>query len=203
MKYSSTSSETFQHLYMDVYGPEFTNLKVTQYNYIQNEYNPYWFEIQPFTKIKANQHIVIEFPTKSNDGITNLFSYNLGLGQYKSGDSIAMDIFDTTIAGNPVTNAFMSCNIHHGDPATAIPAKVVCGKFTADINPTDTLRFAIAIVNPALIASQISIPLMVYSADPYLFTRTHFNLVSTAGYIFDKSNLLSKLGYPATTSMQM
>lgn len=71
---------------MDVYGPEFTYVKVTQYNYLQNKYNPYWFEIQPSVIITTKHQIIIEFPTKSNDGITNLFSENLGLNEYKNGD---------------------------------------------------------------------------------------------------------------------
>ncbi len=114
-----------------------------------------------------------------------------------------MDIFDTTIAGAPVTNSFMQCHIYHGNAATALPAKIVCGKFLADITSADTLRFAIAIVNPILTGTQLSIPIMVYSMDPYLFTRTHFNLANGAGFIYDKSNTLSKSGFPATTSMQM
>lgn len=31
-------------------------------------------------------HIVIEFPTKSNDGVTTLFTNNLGLNEYRSGN---------------------------------------------------------------------------------------------------------------------
>lgn len=71
---------------MDVYGPEFTDVKVTQYNYIQGKYNLYWFEIKPSVIISTRHQIIIEFPTKSNDGITNLFSDNLGLNEYISGD---------------------------------------------------------------------------------------------------------------------
>lgn len=112
-----------------------------------------------------------------------------------------MDIFDTTI-GTARGNDFMKCHIHHGSQARGIPVKVVCGGFLVDIPTSATLRFALGIVNPIITATQVSIPLLIYSHDPYLFTRTQFNLVNGAGYIFDKSNFLSKLGYPATTSMQ-
>ena len=113
-----------------------------------------------------------------------------------------MDIFDTSIGGIIRGNDFMKCHIHHGSQVRAIPVKVVCGGFLADITSADTLRFAIGIINPIITGAQVSIPLLIYSHDPYLFTRTQFNLVNGAGYIFDKSNFLSKLGYPASTSMQ-
>lgn len=113
-----------------------------------------------------------------------------------------MDIFDTTIGGLLRGNDFMKCFIHHGKQDRAIPVKVVCGGFLADIPVTDTLRFAIAIYNPIISAAQVSVPLLIYSADPYLFTRTQFNLVNGAGYIFDKPIIISKLGNAITTSMQ-
>lgn len=83
---ASATPETIQHLYLDVYGPEFTMIKVTQYNYIQNQYNPYWFEIQPSVLIKSIHQLVLELPTKSNDGSTALFTDNLGLNEYENGD---------------------------------------------------------------------------------------------------------------------
>lgn len=138
----------------------------------------------------------------SNDGVTALFRPNLGLTQYVNGDVIAMDIFDTTIGGILRGNDFMSCVIHHGDTARGIPVKVVCGGFLATITSVDTLRFAIAMINPILTGTQISAPILIYSSDPYLFTRTQFNMVNGAGYIFDKPNILSKLGYPSTLSNQ-
>lgn len=113
-----------------------------------------------------------------------------------------MDIFETTIGGVVRGNDFMKCHIHHGSQARGIAVKVVCGGFLADITSVDTLRFAIGVINPIITGAQVSIPLLIYSHDPYLFRRTQFNLVNGAGYIFDKSNFLSKLGYPATTSMQ-
>ena len=60
IKYSSTLPDfTIQHLYLDVYGPPFTYLKITQYNYIQNQYNLYWFEVQPFVTIKSTHQLVL------------------------------------------------------------------------------------------------------------------------------------------------
>lgn len=113
-----------------------------------------------------------------------------------------MDIFDTTVGGVVRGNDFMKCCIHHGSQTLALPVKVVCGGFLVDITSADTLRFAIAVNNPIITGAQVSIPLLVYSHDPYLFRRTQFNMVNGAGYIFDKSNILSKLGFPSTTSMQ-
>jgi hypothetical protein len=97
----------------------------------------------------------------------------------------------------------MKCHIHHGNQVSGIPVKIVCGNFLADITSTDILKFAIGIVNPPLALTQLSIPIMVYSMDPYRFTRTNFNLVNGAGYIYDTSNILAKDGYPKTTSNQM
>lgn len=86
--------------------------------------------------IDVGDQLVIEFPTRSNDGATTLFSANLGLTQYESGDEIAMDIFDSTVAGMAsltppqlpaIDNTFMKCHIHHGNPATGLPVKIVCG----------------------------------------------------------------------------
>jgi hypothetical protein len=208
VKYTAALPDTTaQHLYMDVYGPEFNSLKVTQYNYIQNQYNVYWFEVQPFTTITIKHQLVIEFPTKSNDG-QNLFSNNLGLAEYRSGDEIAMDIFDSTNAlltalGQTPGNDFMKCHIHHGHQASGLPVKIVCGNFLKDIAVTDWLRFAIGIINPIIPGGQVSIPLSIYSQDPYIFTRTNFNLVNGAGYIYDTSNILAKNGFPTTTSQQM
>jgi hypothetical protein len=153
--------------------------------------------------IKANHQIVVEFPTLSNDGITTLFTYNLGLTEYVSGDEIAMDVFESTIGGVAVGNDFMQCHIYHGNVVTGLPVKVICGKFLSDIAVGETLRFAIGIINPPLFTAQLSIPLMIYSFNPYNFIRTQFNLVNGAGYIYDTSNILAKAGYPATTSMQM
>lgn len=191
-------------MYIDVYGPEFNSLSVTQHNYVQNEYNVYWFELKPTVTIKTNHQIVLEFPTKSNDGLTNLFSNNLGLTGYRNGDEIPMDIFDSTNSMLPlVDNRFMKCHIHHGDQTTGLPVKIVCGEFLGDITMTDWLRFAIGIINPKVILGQISVPIMVYSQDPYALSRTNFNLVNGAGYFYDSANILSKNGYPTTSSLQM
>lgn len=76
---------------------------------------------------------MVEFPTLSNDGTTTLFTYNLGLTEYVSGDEIAMDVFESTIAGVPVGNDFMKCHIYHGNVVTGLPVKVICGKFLSDI----------------------------------------------------------------------
>jgi hypothetical protein len=140
--------------------------------------------------------------------VTNLFSFNLGLTEYESGDEIAMDIFDSTNAlmaaiPLPVGNDFMKCHIHHGHAPSGLPVKIVCGKFLRDITIADWLRFAIGIVNPTITAAQVSIPILVYTQDPYTFARTNFNLVNGAGYIYATSNILSKNGFPSTTSMQM
>jgi hypothetical protein len=117
-----------------------------------------------------------------------------------------MDIFDSTITTpTPLTagNDFMKCHIHHGNQATGLPVKIVCGNFLQNIVIADWLRFAIGIVNPIIPAGQVSIPLSIYSQDPYTFTRTNFNLVNGAGYIYDTSNILSKNGFATTTSQQM
>jgi hypothetical protein len=65
------------------------------------------------------------------------------------------------------------------------------------------LRFAIGVNNPAITNMQYSIPLLVYSQDSYYFSKTNFNLVNGAGYIFDKPYMISPNGFFATTSMQL
>jgi hypothetical protein len=47
----SDSKTSAQSLFLDVYGPEFSNIKMTQHNYIQNEYNLYWLEFTPSATI--------------------------------------------------------------------------------------------------------------------------------------------------------
>jgi hypothetical protein len=43
MQEISSSSAKTQHLYLEVYGTPFSQLTVTQYNYLQGQFNLYWF----------------------------------------------------------------------------------------------------------------------------------------------------------------
>ena len=42
MKELSGSAAKTQQLYLDVYGTPFSQLTVTQYNYLQGQFNVYW-----------------------------------------------------------------------------------------------------------------------------------------------------------------
>ena len=77
--------------------------------------------------ILTDHQIIIEFPTRSNDGTTRLFTDNLGLIEYRNGDLVMTDIFDTTVGGLSMNNDFIKCNIFHGDYSTGMPVKIVCG----------------------------------------------------------------------------
>lgn len=59
------------------------------------------------------------------------------------------------------------------------------------------------IVNPPVVNSQLSIPLTIYSVNPFNFQKTNYNLVTGAGYIYDKSSILAKAGYTTTSSQQL
>lgn len=132
-----------------------------------------------------------------------MFADNLGNGQYVNGDFVRVDVFDDVSDAFTPGDGFMKCNILFGDYATGMPAKIVCGYFLQDITPAMKLQFALAINSPILASKQISIPLMIYTTNPLTFTRTNYNLVTSAGYFYDTSNILSKSGFPTTTSLQM
>ena len=71
--------------------------------------------------------MIIEFPTKSNDDSTLLFSNNLGLFEYENGNEFAFDIFNSVINLVTIGKDFMKCRIFQGDQTTAMPVKIVCG----------------------------------------------------------------------------
>lgn len=90
-----------------------------------------------------------------------------------------------------------------GDFATGMPVKVVCGKFVTQILNTETLRFALQIKNPITPSGQLSLPLFIYSYDPYLFAKTNYNTINAAVYCYDAANYLALQGFAKTASMQL
>ena len=110
----------------------------------------------------------------------------------------------------PLDNTFMNCRIYHGDQTKGSPAKLVCGNLISSLTPGNTLKFAFGFVNPPKITpsvtpSQISLPLIVYSFDPFYFQKTNFNLVNGALMITNEENILAPNGYfnPASYQYQM
>lgn len=78
---------------------------------------------------------------------------------YADGDSIPFDML------NAFSQSFMVCRLFHGDQTNGKPAKIVCGSFQTDITSSQTLFFAITVVNPgtAFYGVQVSIPFFIYS----------------------------------------
>jgi hypothetical protein len=133
-----------------------------------------------------------------------MFDDNLGLNSYKDGDTVPVDIFDSV----PLTNNYMTCKIFFGDRTRGVPVRLVCGFLSSNLVTPSYLRFAFGFMNPApftaaTIPSQISLPLIVYSYDPYYFEKTNFNLVNTAVFVYNGPNILAPNGYFATTSNQL
>ena len=142
-------------------------------------------------------------PTLSSDGTVTLFDDNLGLNEYDDGDSVAVDIFDSA----PFDNTLMNCRIYHGDQSRGTPVKLVCGDLQSSITNAQTLRFSFGLINPpkrtpSTTPSQISIPLIIYSFDPYYFRKTNFNLVNAAVIVFNSEDILAPNGHFSTTSNQ-
>lgn len=133
-----------------------------------------------------------------------MFGNNLGLNEYNDGDEVPVDLFDSP----PLDNNFMKCRIYHGDQARAVPARVVCGFLAVNLANPSIIRFAFGFVNPPAITgpsvpSQISLPLIVYSYDPFLFKKTNFNLVNTALFVYNGQDKLQPNGYFSSLSGQL
>lgn len=108
----------------------------------------------------------------------------------------------------PLTNTFMKCRIFFGDQTRGTPARVVCGFLSANLVIPSVLRFAFGFVNPPRITvpstpSQISLPVIVYSYDPYYFEKTNFNLVNAAVLVYNGQQIIAPNGYFDTTSRQL
>lgn len=115
-----------------------------------------------------------------------MFDNNLGLNDYQDGDEVPLDIFNSP----PLVNSYMKCRIYFGDQTRGVPVRVVCGFLTSALLPGSWLRFAFGFVNPPRITapstpSQISLPLIIYSYNPYYFEKTNFNLVNTAVFVYN------------------
>ena len=137
----------------------------------------------------------------SNDGITVMFTDDLGYTGCKDGDWIPTDIFDCGF-----NNSFMSCRIFFGDYLRSIPARIVCGNLTSAIIPGQLLKFAFAITNPpqmtSLIQSQIALPVFIYSYDPYLFLKINYNAINVGAYINNAKVNSTPFGYFSTATNQ-
>lgn len=133
-----------------------------------------------------------------------MFDDNLGLNGYKDGDEVPVDIFDSP----PNYNNYMKCRIYFGDNTRGTPVRVVCGFLLTTLNPGTYLRFAFGFINPPRITvptipSQISLPLIIYSYDPFYFEKTNFNLVNAAVLVYNGQQILVPNGYFATDSNQL
>lgn len=102
----------------------------------------------------------------------------------------------------------MKCRIFFGDQIRGIPVRVVCGFLSANLIMPSVLRFAFGFINPPRITppstpSQISLPIIVYSYDPFYFEKTNFNLVNAAVLVYNGQQILAPNGFFSTSSNQL
>lgn len=176
----STSFAIHDHLYLEVYGTKFSYLQVIAMCTIPTIQNLIWIKVTPTTTIQTTQQLVIEIPTKGSNGYA-LFANNLGMTyangtSYADGDSIPFDMM------NSFSQSFMVCRLFHGDQANSKPARIVCGSFQSSITSSQTLWFAIMIVNPSatFYGVQVSIPFFIYSYEQGTTVRTNFDVIENA-----------------------
>ena len=120
-----------------------------------------------------------------------MFDDDLGLGDYLDGDIVPVDIFDSGV----LDNTYMKCRIYHGDQSRGTPAKIVCGNLLSDLVSPNYLRFALGLTNPPRftdpsLPTQISLPILVYSYNPFMFQKTNFNLVNTGVFVYNGEEFL-------------
>jgi hypothetical protein len=142
--------------------------------------NLLWIKVTPTTTIQTTQQLVIEIPTKGIDG-NLLYDNNLGMvyangTSYGDGDSIPYDML------NAFSQSFMVCRLFHGDQTNGKPARIICGSFQSAITSSQTLFFAITVVNPGPIFNgvQVSIPFFIYSYEQGTLIRTNFDVIENA-----------------------
>lgn len=133
-----------------------------------------------------------------------MFEDNLGLSDLDDGGEFPADIFDSGL----LDNTYMSCRLYHGDSTRGIPVKIVCGSLLSDLVAPNYLRFAVGFTNPPRITptttpSQISLPVLIYSYDPFLFQKTNFNLVNTAVFVYNGDSIISPNIDITTASYQL
>ena len=133
-----------------------------------------------------------------------MFDNNLGLANINDGEPVPVDIFDSL----PLDNDYMTCRIFHGDQTRGVPVKIVCGNLLTDLLSPNYLRFALGFRNPPRITdpsipSQISLPILVYSYNPFLYQKTNFNLVNAAVLVYNGDAKLAPITPISTTSGQL
>ena len=129
---SSDNFKIHDHLYMEVYGTQFTTLSVTSFVTMVNEPNLIWVKLTPSTTIQTHHQIVIEVPTRGADG-RNLFADDLGTGVSDGGD-LTTDVID-----GDFSNTFMKCRLFHGDQTNYKAARIICGDFSESIENNELL----------------------------------------------------------------
>jgi hypothetical protein len=132
--------------------------------------NLIWFKITPTTTITTTQQLVIEVPTISASGV-NLFNNDLGYGT-ADGSFVNVDIL-----GGSFSQGFMQCKLFSGSRTYYKNAKIICGNFISSISSSQTLFFALQLINPSLVGSQISIPFYIYSVEQGTTLKTNFDVV--------------------------
>jgi hypothetical protein len=173
---------------------------LTQFNFLGNTFSPFWLELSPAVEITASQQIVLEFPTRSNDG-SAMFAEDLGWNSVEDGDWIPADVFDCAF-----TNSYLSCHLFYGDYLRSISAKIICGNLQSSLLPGQTLKLAFAITNPLIPTSspsQLALPILIYSYDPFLFQKTNFNTINLGAYVTNAKTNSTPIGYFSTTNNQL
>jgi hypothetical protein len=133
-----------------------------------------------------------------------MFSNDLGWSSTISdGGSLPFDVFECL----PFITSFMTCRLFYGDYLRAIPAKIICGGFSQKVLAGQLLRFAFAITNPLPMTtgtlSQISLPIFIYSYDPYSFQKINYNTINVGAYVNNVNQFSIPNGYFSTATGQL
>ncbi len=169
-------------LYVDVMGNAWSILDVRSYITWQNQVNYLDIRLDPNTNIAATlQSIVIELPTKSNDGIA-LFSDGMhSTLNYADFTQLSYQI----LAGVELSS--MKCHFMRGYQTNGNPCKIICSQFGAAVSGIN--RFMLKITNPdiSVAGTTLSIPLVIYSQNANSKAKSNYNVATEGIYVIDST----------------
>ena len=99
----------------------------------------------------------------------------------------------------------MNCNLFPGQQAYYKPARIVCGNFLTPITSSQSLWFALKVVNPALPAgySHLSVPFFIYSVEQGSTVRTNFDVIENAVFLRNDYNTYNDVAGAFSTQQNL